>query len=107
MSKTTRHLIIQALLLTLWVLILISANITVLVLSQTQQGCPQPPFFNTPPTNSWSNYGWPVVKWVDVRIDGKWDLPEREAIEAGVSLWNVPANCSNVRFKRFFFHNHR
>ena len=85
MSKTTRHLIIQAFLIAIWVLILISTDITVPVLSQTQQGCPQPPFWNPPPTNSWSNYGWPVVKLIDVKIDVAWDKPEREAIEAGVS----------------------
>jgi|KBSSwiStaDraftv2_1062776.scaffolds.fasta_scaffold137543_2 hypothetical protein len=101
MSKTTRHLIIQAFLIAIWVLILISTDITVPVLSQTQQGCPQPPFWNPPPTNSWSNYGWPVVKLIDVKIDVAWDKPEREAIEAGVSRWNVAANCSNVRFRDF------
>jgi hypothetical protein len=81
MSKTTRHLIIQAFLLTVWMLILMSANITVPVLSQTQQGCPQPPFWNTPPTNSWSNYGSPVVKWIDVKIDVDWDSPEFERLK--------------------------
>jgi len=103
MSKTTKHLIIQALLLAVWVLILTSSDITVPVLSQTQQGCPQPPFWNTPPTNSWSNYGWPFVKWIDVKIDAAWESPEFDAIEAGVSLWNVPANCSNVRFTDFSY----
>src|SRR5689334_25309840 len=101
MSKTTKHLIIQAFLIAVWILIVVLTNATVPVFSQTQQGCPEPPFFNPPPTNSWPNYGWPFIKWIDVRIDADWNSPELEAIDEGVSKWNVPANCSNIRFTDF------
>jgi len=101
MSKTTKHLIIHAHLLAVWVLILVSANTTIPVLSQIQQGCPEPPFINTPPINSWPNDVWPQTKWIDVKIDSRWVFIEQKAIETGVSKWNVEANCSNVRFKDF------
>ena len=101
MSKTVKHLIIQALLLAIWVLLLVSTNSTAPALSQTQQGCPEPPFLNTPPTNSWPSQGWPLVKWIEVRIDVTWNSPELQAIEVGVSKWNASANCSNVKFADF------
>jgi hypothetical protein len=102
-KKITRHLILQGLLLAVGLLILASANTTVPVLSQIQKGCPEPAFSNgAPPTNSWPNHGWPLVKQIEVRIDlAWWELPEFQAIQVGVSKWNVAANCSNVRFVGF------
>lgn len=102
MSKTKKHLTIQAFLLAVWALILISTNSTVPVLSQIEQGCPEPPFSSPPPTNSWPSPVGSPVRVIGVRIDLTWNSPELQAIEAGVSKWNVPANCSNVRFAGFF-----
>lgn len=102
MSKMAKHLTIQALLVAVWVLILVSAYRPVPVLSQIQQGCSEPPFWNdSPPTNSWANYAWPLTTSIEVRIDREWNSPESQAIETGVQKWNVSANCSNVRFEKF------
>lgn len=98
MSKKTKHLTIQALLLTSWLIILILTQTTVCVYSAP---CEQPPYRKTPPLDSWENFSWPQVKPISVTIDASHSYDDREAIYEGISKWNTADNCSHVSFSNY------
>ncbi len=99
MSRTTKHLLTQVLLLTVW-LAIVAISYSVRVSSQAPlcgtEGSATPGSLNPPPWGS-----WPAFKTVHVKLDSAYSSTERGYFEQGIRKWNTAVNCSNVTFDDF------
>lgn len=103
MDPTSKHLLIQAGLLCLLLILLTFTKLE--LKSKAQSSCVQPQLMHGDFV-FWDS--WPKGTNVTVRIDDTWSATERGFFEQGIRKWNgvppLPANCSLVTFSGFSSH---